>query len=143
MELLLNLIPFIVIPGVLGVFAYYYFGGKKIHPSEENLTPLFQEQAGGRFDGFNLTIPFVRHSIYENYVVIAYGKSHFKLNFDQVSKVEVKRHLFSKGITYHHNLNNVPFDCIVWSKKPDEVEKLLKNKGIKLVLDSSFKCNIT
>jgi len=130
MELIFTFIPLLVIPGVLGVFAYFYFGGRKLNLSEKGLVILFEEQAGGRFNGFNLTIPFVRHTIYENCVVIAYGKSHHTLEFEKIVKADIKRHLFSKGVTYQHKIKNVPLNCIVWSKNPTEVEALLKSKGV-------------
>ena len=130
MELIFTFIPLLVIPSVLGVFAYFYFGGRKLNLSEKGLVILFEEQAGGRFNGFNLTIPFVRHTIYENCVVIAYGKSHHTLEFEKIVKADIKRHLFSKGVTYHHKIKNVPSNCIVWSKNPTEVEALLKSKGV-------------
>ncbi len=130
MELIFTFIPLLIISSVLGVFSYYYFGGRKLDISEKGRAILFKEQAGGRFNGFNLTIPFVRHTIYENCVVIAYGKFHHTLEFTEIEQVDVKRHMFSKGITYHHKQKNVPSDCIVWSKKPAEVEALLKSKGV-------------
>ena len=130
MELIFVFIPILVILGLLGVFSYFYFGGRKLDISEKDRVSIFEEQAGGKFNGFNLTIPFVRHTIYENCIVIAYGKSHHTLEFEKIVKVDVKRHLFSKGITYHHNIKNIPSNCIVWSKNPSKVEALLKSKGV-------------
>tara|TARA_R110002072_G_scaffold302617_1_gene486954 strand:+ start:818 stop:1219 length:402 start_codon:yes stop_codon:yes gene_type:complete len=133
MENLFSLIPFIIIPIVLASFAYFYFGGKNKLPIESGVVPVFQEQAGGRFNGFNLTIPFVRHAVYEGFIVIAYGKTRFKLAFEEIDKVELKRHLFSKGITYHHRSNEVPSSCIVWSTDSDRVIAFLKNNGLNVV----------
>ncbi|MGB5328031.1 MAG: hypothetical protein WBO58_07400, partial [Gammaproteobacteria bacterium] len=65
MESIAKFWPLLVFAPVFGGFVYLYIGGRKVNPVESGLTPLFQEQAGGRFDIYNVTIPFVRHAIYD------------------------------------------------------------------------------
>lgn len=132
MDVVFNIIPLIVIPTVLLAFSYFYFGGKKLNPAEEGLTPIFQEQCGGRFDGFNLTIPFVRHAIYENFLVVAYGKSCHIVRFDEIDKVEVKNFIISTGLFFHRKHKKAPYQFIVWSKSPHEVAKILKAKNVQV-----------
>ena len=126
----LPLIPALVFAVVIFLFIRTYRGSKNIQPAEDGLTPLFQEQAGGRFDIYNLTIPFVRHAIYDDFVVISTRNRYYKLNFDQIIKFEVKRHLFSIGVTYHHNISDIPKTLIVWTTNSSWVSSLLVSKGV-------------
>ena len=134
MELLDKYLPFfplLIIAVVASLFVYIYRGSKKHDPIEAGLTPLFEEQAGGRFGISNLTYPFVRHAIYDDFVVISTSRRFYKLGFDQIKKIDVGRHMFSVGVTYHHNVQEVPSKLIVWSTNPGFVESLLRSKGVK------------
>jgi len=68
------------------IFAYFYFNSKRKDPVEEMIEPLFCEQCGGRFNQFNLTIPFVRHALYEEFIVIAYGRKRIILGYGEITK---------------------------------------------------------
>ncbi len=127
----LQIIPMIIIVAAAAIFVRIYRGSKRRGSVEAGLTPIFEEQAGGKFDMFNLTIPFVRHAIYDEFVVITTGKRYYQLNFDQIDRISIKRHLFSMGVTYHHNISDVPLELIVWSKNPERVKSFLVSKGVR------------
>jgi hypothetical protein len=129
--ILLHSVILILLPAiVLSVFAYFYLGSKRKDPLEEGKTALLFEQCGGRFDMFNLTIPFVRHAIYDDYIVMAYGKKRILLKYEDIESVTLKWHLFSKGITYRHTRSDIPKSIIIWSLKPAKVARLLSEKGV-------------
>ena len=94
---------------------------------------LLEEQCGGRFDGFNLTVSFVRHSVYEGFIVLAYGNRHVELSFDDIKSAYRKQHVMSKGIHYEHRSKGAPMELIVWSTKGKKVLELLKNHGVAVV----------
>jgi len=126
----LQLFTALVFAVAIFLFVRIYRDSKKAHPAEDGLTPLFEEQAGARFDYLNLTIPFVRHAIYDDFVVISTRKRYYKLNFNQIARFEVKRHVFSIGITYYHNISGIPKKLIVWTTNPGWVSSLLESKGV-------------
>ncbi len=127
MSLIFTLVILFSVPIVIG---YFYLESKKLNIVENGLKPLFQEQSGGRFNGFNLTIPFVRHTIYDNFIIIAYLKNNYVLRFNEISYVDIKRHHFSTGITYVHTIKNIPTNCIVWSKSSNKVYDILTEKNV-------------
>lgn len=122
--------PVLIVIGVAGLLSYFYFGGKAKAPEEFGLTPIFEEQAGGRFDCFNLTVPFVRHSIYDDFIVISYGKKKYILKYAEINEVSNRKYSFSKGLTYHHNKIGIPSQCIVWSTDGGKAIEILRSKGI-------------
>lgn len=130
MESILTIFRFLLILIVGGIFAYIYLSGKAKATIEEGLTPIFEEQAGGRFDNVNLTIPFVRHAIYDDFVAISYGKTKYILKFNEIKRVENKRHIFSKGLIYHHNKAGIPAKCIIWSRDGNKAIDILKSHDI-------------
>jgi hypothetical protein len=132
LELIFSIIPIIVLLVVPSSFAYFYFGGRKKDQLEEGLVPFFQEQCGGRFDGFNLTIPFVRHAMYDNFIVIGYGKKRHIIKYADLSMATLKWHLFSKGITYIHNRVDLPRSIIIWSRSPEKVIDFFKDKNVEV-----------
>ncbi|MDX1443565.1 MAG: hypothetical protein R3270_07300 [Gammaproteobacteria bacterium] len=121
---------FSIFLAVIGVFSFVVIRGRRKGAEESGRVPAFQEQAGGRFDGFNLTIPFVRHAVYEDFVVIAYGNRRHVLKFSDIKCVSNKWHLFSKGLIYQHSRADVPSQCIVWSFRGGKILEYLESKGV-------------
>lgn len=124
------LFPIAALIAVVGVFAFFYYGSEQKLPEEEGLVALFDEQAGGRFDDFNLSMPFVRHTVYENFIVVAYGSTRYKLELKDIEKVSFKKGVISNGVRYHHKVNSVPSSCILWSRAPESVVSILKDRGV-------------
>jgi hypothetical protein len=125
-DFMFNIVALILVIAIPIVFYKFRSGGKDKHPMENGLTPIFQEQCGGRFDGLNLTIPLVRHALYKDFIAISYGKTQFILPYENITSAILRRHLFSKGITYSHNRTGIPISIIMWSRSPDTVLELLQ-----------------
>ncbi len=117
---------------VLSVFAYFYFGSREKAQIEEGKEPLLQEQCGGRFDSFNLTIPFVRHAMYDNFIVIAYGKKKIILKYEELKKVLFKKHIISKRITYLHSRPELPSSIIVRTVSYERALNILREKDVNI-----------
>ncbi len=118
--------------GLLLFFTYLYLGGRKKDQLEDGIVALFREQCGGRFDSFNLTIPFVRHAMYDEFIVIGYYKERYVINYTDLTTVSLKRFAFSKGIIYSHNRQDLPNNIIIWSRSPDRVIEFLKYKNVEI-----------
>ena len=130
MELVNAYLPILIPCIVFSVFAYVYIGGKIRHPLESGLYPIFEEQVGGRFNQFNLTVPFVRHSIYEEFVVIAYGSKKHVLQFSEITKVTYTRYVLSKCLIYRHSNAGIPIECIIWSRNGQKAIEILGARGV-------------
>lgn len=131
MEATISFLPILFIMLIGCGFAYCYIGGKIRAPIEAGLKPIFEEQAGGRFDEFNLTVPFVRHSIYEEFVVISYGNTKYILNFSEITKVTYTKYVLSKCLIYRHNNRaGLPVECIVWSGNCLKAIEALGSRGV-------------
>lgn len=98
-----------------------------LHEIEKNLKPIHVEYCGGRFGWTNLTFPFVRLAIYNDFIVISYvNKIHLLLS--EINRLEVKRHLFSKGLHIYHTRRDAPQDIIIWSTNCDGIKKLIESR---------------
>lgn len=128
-DLMFSILPLILIATVFSLLAYFYVGSKRKDPLEEGKTALFIEQCGGRIEEFNLTIPFVRHAIYDDFILIAYGGKKILLKNEDIENVALKRYLFSKGIRYNHSRSDIPKSIFIWSTKTAKVIRVLSEKG--------------
>ncbi len=56
------------------------------------------------------TIGLLKKSLRLRHIVknTIFQKTHLTLEFEKIIKVDVKKHLFLKGITYYYNLKNIP-----------------------------------
>ncbi|WP_027360724.1 hypothetical protein [Desulforegula conservatrix] len=127
-----DLFPFIFLIFVFLVFAFVYVGGKLKADCEVGKTPIFQEQCGGRFDGINLSAPFVRHSLYDDFMLLAYGNAKIVLHYTEIVEVSLEKHILSKGISISHNRKDLSQSIIVWSFSPEKVMKIFGTKNISI-----------
>jgi hypothetical protein len=132
LEILFDLFLVVICIAVLWYFGYFYICSRRKDPVEEGKTALFLEQCRGRFNGFNIVIPSVRHAIYDDFIRIAYGRKKIVLKNEDVNSVWQIRHFISrrKGIRYNHSRSDIPRWVILWSKRPAEVIRLVNEKGI-------------
>lgn len=128
-DIMFDIFGLITLIGVASMF-FLRSEGKNKHPMENGMTPIFQEQCGCRFDGLNLTFPFVRHALYGDFIALAYGNKQFILPYGNITSATLRRHLFSRGITYSHNRTDLPTSIIVWSRSPDAVLELLRARHV-------------
>jgi hypothetical protein len=122
--LLLGLIPIII---VAIVFTLAIKASNKTHPLESGKVPIYSEKGGGRFDDINWTMPFVRISIYDEFLLISYSEE-IVFRYNEITKIEIKNHFISDGIHIYHNKKGIPSKIILWPANPAKVLELLQNK---------------
>ena len=76
--------------------------------TERDLTTLYIEQAGGRLDTWNWTIPFVRVAALEDFGSISCITHQIVLKRGDVTAIESERHVFSMGLRLHHHRPELP-----------------------------------
>ena len=113
-------------------FLFFFLKSRRKHEDEMNLKPIFTEQCGARFNLTNYSIPFVRHALYEEFVIVSSFSGVFKIPYNSIGYATVKRYLFSVGVRYFHNNSSMPEKFIVWSIRPSLVEKILMDKEVKM-----------
>lgn len=121
---MLGLATLVVVPTVL---LYWYLVENTKLPEEKGLTPIYQEVGGGRFDGVNYTLPFVRISIYDRFLVVSYSRK-ILLNWNDIKEATLEKHLISTGIRILHNRSDIPKLIILWSKKPEKLLESIQSK---------------
>ena len=127
---LIDFIPFLgffALPITIIYFIYLIKQRNNKLEIEKNKTFIYNILCGGRFNGLNLTSPFVRLTIYEKIVIISYSKN-ILLNISDITKLEIKRHFFSKALHIMHKNNNVPKNIIIWSSSCEEIKNIIKGK---------------
>lgn len=118
---------FLAPPIVIGVFIYVIKTRNSLLDIEKNLTPLYIEDCGGRFNNYNLTVPFVRVKIYKDFIIISYTKK-ILLKYTDIKKIEVKRHIISKGVHIYHNKNDIPKNIIIWAANCEKLKNIIESK---------------
>jgi hypothetical protein len=103
-----------------------YRRSKVLAPEEIGVLPIYGEQAGGRFDGFNWTIPFVRVTAYSDFSVVSYWNHQLVLRRGQVEGIEEKRSLFSQGLTVHHTRADIPKEILIWPRNTVKLKQALE-----------------
>jgi len=93
---------------------------------ERGLTPAYCEHAGGRFDGVNWTIPFVRIATFDEFVSISCVTHEIILKNGDVTKIERERHLFSVGLRLDHHRPDLPKTILLWPCDTDRLEAALR-----------------
>jgi hypothetical protein len=94
---------------------------------EGGLTPVYCEQAGGRFNGMNWSIPFVRIATFEGFVSIScITTPDIILKKGEVTKIERERHLFSVGVRLYHRRTDLPTSIVLWPRDIGRLEAALK-----------------
>jgi len=131
-----ELILLIIIPIL---FFQFRSGGKEKHPMENGLTPIFQEQCGGRFESLYLSAPFVRHALYADFIVFAYANTQIVLPYEDIASATLTRRQFSRVIIYSYKRVGVPLSIIMWSKSPDTVLELLRARHVPVTRLGQYK----
>ncbi len=118
---------FIILPLFFITFIAIAFSAlsapRKKLPEELGLVPEFEEICGARVGFVNYTWPFVRHSIYKEFIVIKLWKSEFiipRVNFT----VESSDGIISSGITYKTS-KYLGYDFRIWSSSKSQVLEIL------------------
>ncbi len=128
MNLLLILLP--AIGGVIAIAGGLFLihaarCARRPAKREQGLTPLYSEQAGGRFESWNWTIPFVRVATFDTFVSISCLTHEIVLNRGDVTAIERERHLFSVGLRLHHHRTEFPA-ILLWPRNTARLEAALR-----------------
>jgi hypothetical protein len=94
--------------------------------AEHGLAPHYCEQAGGRFDGMNWTIPFVRIATFDGFVSISCITHQAILKAGDVTKIDRRRHFFSVGLRLHHHRSDLPATIVLWPRDTPRLEAALR-----------------
>jgi hypothetical protein len=94
--------------------------------AELGLNPLYTERAGGRFDTFNWTIPFVRVATFKDLVSISRLTHEFVLRRGEVVNIRRERHLISVDIRIQHVGPDIPSTLILWARHRRRLEAALR-----------------
>lgn len=100
---------------------------KKRDPCENGLTPEFEEICGGRINFINYTWPFLRHSIYKDFIVIKSLFGTYILPRISLSKEGVDG-VFSQGVRYASS-KYVGYEFRIWTFNKNKVMEIFKNKA--------------
>ena len=127
MNIIFTVYSLLLATTVLVLLYYTFEESKKISEIEKGKIAIFEEQCGGWFENLRLSIPFVRHTIYEDFLIITYIKKSHIIWFKDIEKIKIKNYFVSKGMVYYIN-NNKQFT--IFSKSTNKVINILKEKHI-------------
>lgn len=126
----LEVLPIIFAPlifVIMGIFFFLAYRKSKILTQEEiGLFPIYTEQAGGRFDSFNWTIPFVRVSVYSDFSIVSYWNNQIVFKKGEVERIEEKGGFLSQGLTVHHSRTDIPRQVIIWPRNIAKLKQALE-----------------
>jgi hypothetical protein len=125
-----EILPIIFAPLGLATAATLFFvayrKSKALTPEEIGVVSIYGEQAGGRFDGFNWTIPFVRVTAYSEFSVVCYWNHQIVLRKGQVKEVEEERGFLSQGLAIRHTRIDIPKKILIWPRNIAKLKQALK-----------------
>jgi hypothetical protein len=101
--------------------------------NEKHLIPLLSESCGIRYKdirlgSFNLTKPLARCSIYDDFILLAFGGRAYVINFEKLKSFEIKKFSISTGIVLNHSINSFPKELVIWPKGNSLIIEVLNEK---------------
>ena len=72
-------------------------------------------KAGGRFNLYNATFPFVNIKLDHRFIEIKSPDYNINLNYDQIVSVDYCEGFFSIGVEIKHNRQDIPQKIIIWT----------------------------
>ena len=118
----------LVIFSFIFVFLFYplikqYFNAKNLAEFQDG----YMFKAGGRFDLYNTTFPFVNIKLNNMAIEIKSLDYFIKLYYEQIISVEYYQGLFSNGVEIKHTKQDIPQIIIIWTPyyyQPEFKEKV-------------------
>ncbi len=104
----------LVFLGVIIGLTVIYIKSLQLSKDEENQEAIHTETTGMRLNDINLTLPFVRVSLYSDFFVISYYDK-IVFRYSEISKIAIEQVGLSKGIRIYHYKYGVPEKLIIWS----------------------------
>lgn len=123
--LVLFQIPFLI---GIGLIVFYFLKTEKLLKIEEGKKSLYRGRCGGTINFVNMSFPFLRFAIYDNFLVIRYFTKDIVLNYVEITDVFIKRYVFNKGIFIKHKKKNVPDIIILYFFDNEKIFEILKSK---------------
>ena len=81
--------------------AYFYIGGKTRANEEIDTKPIYEGQCSIVIKNFYLAGPLARFSIYQDFIMLAYGQTKHLIQLSNISKIRLKGWIF-KSITIEY-----------------------------------------
>ena len=114
---------------VIAVFIIALRGKKKLHPLEKGRTPLFADNScGGWIGAVRSTYPFVRVSIYEDFLVVGMLRGPILLRYDEIVSAVVEKVYFTRGLVITHRNGEAPSRIVIRSQKLGEMQKVIAGR---------------
>lgn len=113
----------VVFAAVISIFAYTIKKGKERLPEEEGKQPIYEKFCGGFFGTFWIRGPFIRLSVYEDFIVVRKVKAGI-LKYGEF-ETEIKKKLLYRVMAIKHKNENIP-KRIELSMDTSELEKIHK-----------------
>lgn len=98
--------PLVFIPAVILLMTYIYFQADRKHPSETGKTPRISFRCAGIIGWVSYKGPFIRVSLYEDFIIISYRKI-ILLKFSEMS-IKKEKFLFNKVLRIEHGNPEYP-----------------------------------
>jgi len=94
---------------------------------EKGLTPFFTTTCGGQFGGFAFSPPFVRLSLYDEFLVISYGEK-ILIRYKNIDNIITSRVFFFKLIEIYHKDTAPPFITLSFFSGAEKVKELIEHQ---------------
>ncbi len=130
MDNFVSQIPLIVLPLVIGILLFIYFSSNKKHPEEKNKNPELSFRCGGVIGLTNYKGPFIRVTVYKDFLIIAYRKI-ILLKFDEFT-IQGESFLFRKSICFQHKKSESPDNIKLFIPDKKKFLDLMSLKGVKI-----------
>lgn len=124
-------IPLIVLPLVIGILLFMYFSSDKKHLEEENKTPELSFKTGGVIGWTNYKGPFIRVTVYQEFLIIAYLKI-ILLKYDEFT-IQEESFLFRKSIYFQHKKSEYPNPIRLYISDKKKFLDLMSLKGVHII----------
>lgn len=129
----MEMISLFILTVLVVTFSYTYVAGKILDNSEKNMQPLLNIQCGASFGWtLNVCFPLVRHTLYDNFMIIGYGNTKYALKYENITLVTKVPNLVSKTLRYHHNDEALPKRIFMHSKKASDVLEVLRSHSVNI-----------
>ncbi len=113
---------------IILVFIFILRQKKRPHPLESGRSPLYEDNScGGLIGAVRSTMPFVRVSVYEDFLVVGSARGSILLRYDEISGVAVERVYFTKGVVIRHRRADAPERIVIWSSNRDDLLKHIES----------------
>jgi hypothetical protein len=122
------LIIFIVL--VVSILLLLIVGSRRRSEIEQNKTPLHTQTSGGRIGWVRYRGPFVRLSIYDEFVVIRYGWKTIVLPYGEIERVETGKWLGMRtdSVQIVHHKPDAPPYIRIGAFSPERIKELIESK---------------